>query len=283
MRWKRLETTGNVEDRRGRGRAVAGGAGGLGIIGLLLVLFLGGGNGGDVGDILGQLQAPAQQAPSGSLPPADVEAREFVSAILGSTDEYWTEVFSASGETYPEPKLVLFSGATDSACGGANSQVGPHYCPLDQTIYLDLGFFDELETRFGAKGGDFAEAYVIAHEVGHHVQKVTGIMDDVRSLQQQEPSNQNELSVRLELQADCLAGAWAHSLFEQGNVLEPGDIEEGLDAAASVGDDRIQERITGRVNPESWTHGSSEQRVYWFTQGYDSGDPAACDTFSGDA
>jgi predicted metalloprotease len=160
----------------------------------------------------------------------------------------------------------------------ATTAIGPHYCPRDQTIYVDLGFFEQLQTRFGARGGDFAEAYVIAHEVGHHVQSILGIMEEVQQVQQDDASQANAYSVRLELQADCLAGTWGHSVFER-DVLDPGDIEEGLDAAAAVGDDRIQQTMTGRVNPESWTHGSSEQRVEWFKTGYDTGDPNGCNTF----
>ena len=286
MRWRNLERSKNVEDRRGRGAKVAGGVGGLGIIGILLALFMGGGGDGlgGMGELLGQLGG--QQA----APPAqDAEEFEgidddeaFVMAILGTTETLWTDVFAASGQTYDQARLVLFSQATESGCGGANSATGPHYCPLDETIYIDLTFYDELKRRFGAEGGDFAEAYVLAHEVGHHVQQELGIMDDVRRLQQERPSDANEYSVRLELQADCLAGVWANSLFQRENVLEDGDIREGLSAAESVGDDRIQMTTTGRVNPESFTHGTSEQRVDWFNQGYRTGDAAACDTFNND-
>ena len=176
----------------------------------------------------------------------------------------------------------MFSDATPSGCGGANSATGPHYCPLDETVYIDLTFYDELQRRFGASGGDFAEAYVLAHEIGHHIQHELGIMDDVRRLQQDRPADANEYSVRLELQADCLAGVWANSIFQRDNVLEPGDIREGLSAAEAVGDDRIQMTTQGRINPESFTHGTSEQRVNWFNEGYRTGDPAACDTFNND-
>ncbi len=200
-------------------------------------------------------------------------------SVLGSTETTWTDIFAAAGETYPPAPLVLFTDSTSSACGGATSAVGPHYCPLDQTVYIDLDFFAELERRFGGGGGDFAEAYVIAHEVGHHVQNILGIMDEVRSLQRQDPGRANDYSVSLELQADCLAGVWANAIFARGNVLEPGDIEEALDAAAAVGDDRIQEATSGQINPERWTHGSSRQRVEWFSAGYASGDPAGCNTF----
>lgn len=286
MRWRNLERSKNVEDRRGRGAKVAGGVGGLGIIGVILALLMGGGGDGlgGMGELLGQLGT--QQA----APPAQDaeefegidEDEDFVMAILGTTETLWADVFAASGQTYDPARLVLFSNATDSACGGASSATGPHYCPLDETIYVDLTFYDELQRRFGASGGDFAEAYVLAHEVGHHVQQELGIMDDVRRLQQDRPSEANEYSVRLELQADCLAGVWANSIFQRDNVLEDGDIREGLSAAESVGDDRIQMTTTGRVNPESFTHGTSEQRVDWFNQGYRSGDPATCDTFNND-
>ena len=283
MRLRGVERSRNVDDRRGRGATAAAGVGGLGIIGVLLALFLGGGEGG-FGDIANQLQglggAPPTQAPQ-ELSAADQEAGDFIAAVLGTTETFWNDVFAAVNRDYPEPPLVLFTGATQSACGGARSEVGPHYCPLDSTVYMDLGFFQELQQRFGASSGDFAEAYVVAHEVGHHVQNVVGAMAEVRTLQQQRPDDVNELSVRLELQADCYAGAWAAAVFER-DLLDRGDIEEALSAAEAVGDDRIQEAIQGRVNPESFTHGTSEQRVRWFNQGYDSGDPSTCDTFGGD-
>jgi predicted metalloprotease len=262
---------------------VAGGVGGLGIIGILLALFMGGG-GGDLGDLLGQLGTPQTTAAaqdSGEFEGIDDE-EAFVMAILGTTETLWTDVFAASGQTYDPATVVLFSGATASACGGANSATGPHYCPLDETVYIDLTFYDELKRRFGASGGDFAEAYVLAHEIGHHIQHELGIMDDVRSIQQSRQPEANEYSVRLELQADCLAGVWAHSIYQRGSVLERGDIAEGLSAAAAVGDDRIQQTTTGRVNPETFTHGTSERRVGWFNVGYETGDPAACDTFNTD-
>ncbi len=287
MRWRNLERSKNVEDRRGRGAMVAGGVGGLGIIGLLLALLMGGGGGdlGGMGDLLGQLggsqqtAAPAQTADEFEGVDDD---EAFVMAILGTTETLWTDVFATRNQTYDPARVVLFSQATESGCGGASSATGPHYCPLDETVYIDLTFYDELQRRFGASGGDFAEAYVLAHEIGHHIQHELGIMDEVRRLQQQSPSDANEYSVRLELQADCLAGVWANSIFQREDVLEAGDIREGLSAAESVGDDRIQMTTTGRVNPESFTHGTSEQRVNWFNVGYRTGDPAACDTFNTD-
>ena len=287
VRWRNLEKSENVADRRGArtGGMVAGGVGGLGIIGLLIALFFGGGSGdgGGLGDLMEQLgTASAQQAPPQTAPPVNDDDSQFVSAILGTTETLWTDIFAQAGQQYRPTELVLFTGATQSGCGGARSAVGPHYCPLDEKVYIDLEFFDQLQARFGASGGDFAEAYVIAHEVAHHVQNVLGISDQVQQISAQDPSQRNGLSIRLELQADCWAGVWANSLFQRGNVLEPGDIQEGLDAAAAVGDDRIQEAATGRIDPESWTHGSSEQRVQWFTTGYESGDPNSCDTFGAD-
>ncbi len=287
MRWRRLETSDRVQDRRGTGAKVAGGIGGVGILGVLIaVLFggLGGGGGfGDIGDLLSQVQqgqAPAQGPQADEFQGVD-ESEDFVRRVLGSTETVWIEVFQDAGITYQPADLVLFDSPTASACGGARPEVGPHYCPLDQTVYIDLGFFEILTTRFGASAGDFAQAYVIAHEIGHHVQNELNIMDEVQQLQQSDPGNANELSVRLELQADCLAGIWANSIWQRDNVLEPGDIEEALSAASAVGDDRIQAATTGRVSPESWTHGSAEQRVRWFSEGYQTGDPNACDTFSG--
>jgi predicted metalloprotease len=277
-----LGTRGNVQDRRGMGGAgmAVGGLGGVGLIIFLLISFLGGGSG--MGDVMGQLvPAPSQtdEQPEEFQGADDYEV--FASTVLGSTDEMWSGVFEGSGLTYPLPTLVLFRGSTTSACGGASSSVGPHYCPPDETIYLDETFFDELTSRLGAEGGDVAEAYVIAHEVGHHVQNRLGIMDRVQTMQTQASSQEeaNEVSVRLELQADCFAGVWAYSIRDLG-VFLPGEIDEALDAAAAVGDDRIQQSVTGQVNPESWTHGSSEQRVDWFTTGFESGDASACDTFA---
>jgi predicted metalloprotease len=287
MRWRKLETSDRVQDRRGTGAKVAGGVGGLGLIGVLIALLLGGFGGGggfgEIGDLLGQVQeaqAPPQQQQADEFQGVD-ESEDFVRRVLGSTETVWTEVFREAGVVYQPANLVLFNNPTSSACGGARSEVGPHYCPLDQTVYIDLGFFDVLTQRFGASAGDFAQAYVIAHEIGHHVQNELQIMDEVQQLQRSDPGNANELSVRLELQADCLAGVWANSIWQREDVLEPGDIEEALSAAAAVGDDRIQAATTGRVSPESWTHGSAEQRMRWFTEGYETGDPNVCDTFSG--
>jgi predicted metalloprotease len=205
---------------------------------------------------------------------------QFMGYVLDDANALWADTFERAGRPYAPTVLVLFEDGTTSACGAASSQTGPFYCPADRKVYLDLGFFQQLRSRFGA-AGDFAQAYVLAHEVGHHVQQQSGIEAEVRQLQQQASSQQevNDLSVRMELQADCLAGVWAQTVYEQGD-LERGDIEEGLRAAEAVGDDRIQAGAGMDVNPETWTHGSAEQRSSWFNRGYESGDPAACDTFA---
>ncbi len=254
--------------------------GGLGAGGLILVLVLAfcGGGGGAIGDLLGQLgEAPLQpQAAPADAPAPDDEAAQFMGFVLDDVQATWREIFAQSDLRYQDTQLVLFSGQTQSGCGYAASQFGPHYCPADSNVYIDLDFFEDLRRRFGAPG-DFAQAYVLAHEVGHHVQNVTGISDEVRRLQQQSPDEANDLSVALELQADCFAGVWGFTAAQRG-LLEPGDLEEGLDAAAAVGDDRIQRQAGGRVNPETWTHGSSAQRVEWFRRGFETGDPSECDT-----
>jgi uncharacterized protein len=279
MRWRRGTGGGQIEDRRGAGPiALGGGAGGLGLVVLLLFYLLGGGGGASGGPLEGLPELPAAQGETG--PDPDAELKDFVGFVVQDVQRSWTTSFANAGKQYEPTKLVLFEQATQTGCGVGSSETGPFYCPLDRKVYLDLGFFRELRSRFGAPG-DFAQAYVIAHEFGHHVQNVLGVNSDVRQKQQQDPGQANELSIRLELQADCLAGVWAHSAYEQ-DLLESGDLEEGLAAAAAVGDDRIQERTSGRVNPEQWTHGSSEQRVTWFKKGFDSGDPGSCDTFDGD-
>jgi predicted metalloprotease len=262
------------------------GGGGLGLILLVAVLFfLGRGliGGGDGSNGISPIDLPDAAAPSagGSVPEGDTAA-EFVAAVSKDTQDFWQGQFTKAGKDYPRAKVVLFTSGTQSGCGPASSATGPFYCPLDRRVYLDLGFFRQLASRFGAPG-DFAQAYVIAHELGHHVQTVLGIEPEVRQLQQDEPDRANELSVRMELQADCLAGVWGHSVYVngrtgQGNVgLEDGDVEEGIAAAEAVGDDRL-----GARSPESWTHGSSALRVKWFRTGFDAGDANSCDTFSGD-
>ncbi len=261
-----------------------GGGGGLLIVIAIIVLNLlssgsGGGSGGGLGSILDQLGGGAAVEPGGT---ADLSKNgdevQFMGYVLDDANGLWAGVFRDAGETYTPTKLVLFTGGTQSGCGPASSETGPFYCPADQKVYLDLDFFKELRNRFGAKG-DFAEAYVVAHEVGHHVQQQTGIEAQVRQLEQQDPDRKNELSVKTELQADCLAGVWAQSVYKQGD-LQPGDVDEGLQAASAVGDDRIQASAGQAVNPETWTHGSAEQRSSWFNKGYTSGDPGACDTFA---
>lgn len=267
--WGKILGRGNVEDRRSYAPAV----GRITVTGVVLALafsYITGTNPIDMLQVLQQIPTENRQVvDNGAYAGAD-EYEVFASTVLGSNDTLWSDVFSQQGKTYTSPKLVLFRTATESGCGTATSDVGPHYCPLDRTIYLDETFFDELTNRFGAKGGDVAEAYVIAHEVGHHAQNELGIMEQAQN---------SESSVQLELQADCFAGMWANSIRDQG-VFLPGEIEEAMDAAAAVGDDRIQEKVTGRVNPETWTHGSSEERVSWFNRGYESGSLSTCNTFN---
>ncbi len=269
--WDKIKSRGNVDDRRGKPIGVAGG---LGLTGFLIYAAFTLLSGGNVTDVLGQL--PALQVNNTSqYETSQFEGQDsyevFAATVLGSNNDMWSKVFASSNLTYEPPTLVLFRGATNSACGSATSEVGPHYCPLDETIYLDETFFDELQKRFGAEGGDVAEAYVIAHEVAHHVQNKLGTINKTNP-------NQNEESIKLELQADCFAGLWAYSI-KNLEVFEQGEIHEAMDAAAAVGDDRIQKSTTGRVNPESWTHGSSAQRVEWFNKGYESGLVSACETF----
>jgi hypothetical protein len=285
MRWEGREGSSNIEDRRGM-RVPGGRAGGFGCIGLLVVLGISLLTGADPRQLLGllgiveqvaQQQAPAvQEAPVGEARPDDPQA-QFIGVVLKDTESTWKTVFEKSGKRYQEPTLVLFDGRVASACGLASAAVGPFYCPLDSKVYLDLAFFRELDRRFGAPG-DFAQAYVVAHEVGHHVQNLLGLSDQVQAAQQRAGSKEeaNALSVLLELQADCFAGVYG-SFNRQ--TLDPGDIEEGLRAAAAIGDDMIQQQSQGYVAPESWTHGSSEMRVKWLKQGLASGDPSSCDTF----
>ena len=279
VQWRGRRRSGNVEDRRGMrpgGLAIGGGIGTVLVV--LAISFLTGADPSEVAQVIRPTSGGPQQ-PAGP-PPEDDEQAQFVSVIVADTEDTWGELMPALGGPYQEPRLVLFRDLVDSACGTASAAVGPFYCPLDSSVYLDLNFFAELEQRFGAPG-DFAGAYVIAHEVGHHVQNLLGITEQVQSQRQrlsQEAGNQ--LSVRLELQADCLAGVWAHHAETRRDLLEPGDAEEGLQAAAAVGDDRIQRRMQGQVVPESFTHGSAEQRMTWFRRGFESGDPQRCDTFA---
>jgi len=271
----------NIEDRRGFGGPLVAG-GGIGTVVLvLLALFFGF----DPRVIL-QGDAPTsppatQQAPSPSTSPrGHDDLRDFVATVLADTEDTWRALFSRMGREYRDPRLVLFNGAVQSACGIAGAATGPFYCPPDQKVYLDLDFFRALRERFRAPG-DFAQAYVIAHEVGHHVQKQLGISDRVMAERRRGGSQANAASVRLELQADCFAGIWAHHAERTRHILEAGDVEEALNAAAAIGDDRLQRQTQGRVAPETFTHGTSKQRVQWFTRGIESGDLRRCDTFGG--
>jgi uncharacterized protein len=279
MRWGGARRSENIEDRRGvpMSRGLAGG--GIGLLVLLLLALLFGIDPrvllqGDPGVGPPPVERPAQ------APPANDPVREFVSLVLADTEDTWKELFRRMNRTYQEPRLVLFSDAVESACGFAQAAVGPFYCPVDGQLYLDVSFFRDLRDRFGAPG-DFAQAYVIAHEVGHHVQTLLGISEEVMSMRQRmSPAEGNALQVRMELQADCFAGVWARNAHEQRQRLEEGDVEEGLNAAAAIGDDRLQRQSRGYVTPESFTHGSAAQRVRWFKRGLNTGDPRQCDTFS---
>jgi uncharacterized protein len=267
--------SGNVEDRRGMGGGALVAGGGIGsVVLVLLALFFGF----DPGAILQteEPSAPTTRAPAGS--PAQDDLREFVSVVLADTEDTWRELFRSMGRQYREPKLILFTGSVQSACGMAGAAVGPFYCPSDQKLYLDFSFFRALRDRFRAPG-DFAQAYVIAHEVGHHVQTLLGITEKVAPVRQRGGSQANALSVRFELQADCLAGVWAHHAKQSRDILEEGDLEEALKAASAIGDDQVQRQSGGRVVPESFTHGSSQQRVHWFGRGFETGEVRQCDTF----
>jgi predicted metalloprotease len=299
MRWQGRRQSENIEDRRGAGgpggfggqgpRINLGfpggsrGGGGLGIGAVVVILFVAWLAGVNPIDLIGGLDGsgPTQLGPSqqsGEMgTPAD-EGGQFVATVLAETEDTWTQIFAAGGKRYTPPTLVLFSGQTRSACGFASAAVGPFYCPGDRKVYVDLAFYDELRTRFAAPG-DFAEAYVIAHEIGHHVQNLLGTLPKVDEMRQQaDERTANELSVRLELQADCYAGIWAH-VEEQKGIVEVGDIDEALNAASQIGDDKLQQESQGYVVPDSFTHGTSAQRSRWFKRGYNQGDLSACDTF----
>jgi predicted metalloprotease len=284
MRWEIGRRSQNVEDRRGMGPAGfgrgvrVGGMGGLGILAVALIaMFLGV----DPSVILNSV--PMQQTEPavvrGGPPPGGDRVADFVSAVLAQTEDSWSAIFAQAGRRYQEPQLVLFNGGVQSACGIAGSATGPFYCPGDQKLYIDLSFFDELDQRFGAPG-DFAQAYVIAHEVGHHVQNLMGITDQMEKARARVSEREyNALSVRLELQADCFAGIWAHHNHKSQAILEPGDVEEALNAAAAIGDDALQRKSQGHVVPDSFTHGTSAQRQRWFNAGLQSGNVQSCDTF----
>ena len=277
MRWRGERQSSNIEDRRGLAPKVAVG-GGLGTVVLIILALL---FGADPRQLLEQApdNEPSQVQSSRPVNSEEEELKQFVSVVLGKSEDVWHEVFRQNGREYREPTLVLFTNQVRSACGIAGSAVGPFYCPADEKVYIDLGFYEALRQRFNAPG-DFAQAYVVAHEVGHHVQNLLGISDRVEAMQRRGSEVEaNQLSVRLELQADFFAGVFARYVQNQG-ILEPGDIEEALRAASAVGDDAIQRRTAGYVVPESFTHGTSEQRLRWFKKGYDSGDMRQGDTFS---
>ncbi|MBW8457227.1 MAG: neutral zinc metallopeptidase [Thiobacillus sp.] len=279
MRWERGRRSDNIEDRRGMrvGRkGLAGGGIGAIILALVAMYF-----GVDPAVVLNQVgnQTPTQEEQPVASSPEEERLKEFMSVVLADTEDVWGALFQRSGQRYSPPKLVLFSGAVESACGFAEAAMGPFYCPADQKLYLDMGFFNDLAQRHDAPG-DFAQAYVVAHEVGHHVQTLLGISEQVHAARQQAgKTGGNALQVRMELQADCFSGVWANHADKARQVLEPGDVEEALAAAAGVGDDRMQKQARGFVVPDSFTHGSSAQRMHWFNRGLQSGDPGQCDTF----
>ena len=298
MKWRPGKRSADIEDRRSAGGGLGGGGmpipmgrlggGGIGTIIVLVIVYLlfvkgGGGGGFDVPDPTNNFpQVPATGTGNDSVPGSPDEEKElqFIDFVQGDAQDFWTQQFDAAGKPYQRAKVVVFHDQVQSGCGLASSATGPFYCPLDHRVYLDLGFFRELQDRFQAPG-DFAEAYVVTHEIGHHIQQQLGIEQQVRQESQSNPDDANELSVRLELQADCLAGVWARSTYDRG-LLESGDLQEGLTAAAAVGDDRIQQQAQGRIDPETFTHGTSEQRAHWLQSGFDSGRLEACETFSGD-
>lgn len=282
MKWSGRRQSSNMEDRRGvSGGKLAAGGGIIGIIFLIINALSGGDSGELLNSVQQQLEQGNQTEQTIELTAEDKKMGEFVSTVLADTEDVWGKIFRENGATYKEPRLVLFRDGVKTACGGASSASGPFYCPTDQTVYMDLAFFDELKNKLGAQGGDFAIAYVIAHEIGHHVQTLIGTSDKMRQAQQNASQAQgNKLSVALELQADFYAGVWTHYNQQMNNVLEPGDIEEALSAANAVGDDAIQRKTQGQVVPDSFTHGSSEQRMFWFNKGFKTGDLSQGDTFS---
>lgn len=282
MRWKDSRRSSNVEDRRSR--RIPGGVKGGGI-GILLLALIGMYFGIDpslilnVGDAVQSSRPAGQSSEPYQASPEEQEQAEFVAVVLADTEDVWTQVFKERGQTYQKPKLVLFSGMVQSACGYAQAAMGPFYCPGDRKVYIDLAFYKDLQKQLHSPG-DFARAYVVAHEIGHHVQKLLGISDQVDQARRQlSKKDFNKVSVRLELQADCFAGVWTNRADRMRGILEPGDIEEALNAASNIGDDRLQKQAKGYVTPDSFTHGSSAQRVRWFNQGYQAGDINSCNTF----
>ena len=284
MRWQGRRESDNVEDRRGQSGSPMGGGGGFrlpsgkGGIVLLIIVLVAGYYGVDLTGMLTGEPVSQQQTTQRSISPQDEEAAKFTKVILADTEDTWGAIFKDMGRQYPQPKLVMYRGATRTACGTGQSVMGPFYCPADSTVYIDLSFYDEMRNKLGA-GGDFAQGCVIAHEVGHHVQKLLGIESKVRQLQQNaSQAEANRLSVKMELQADCFAGVWGYNMQKQ-DYMETGDLQEALNAAEAIGDDRLQQQSQGRVVPDSFTHGTSQQRYTWFKRGFDSGDPAQCNTF----
>lgn len=286
MRWQGRRESDNVEDRRnssdsqgmGRGPGFRIPSGKGGII-LLIVVVVAGYYGVDLTGLMTGEPIGQQQSSQRVSQPKDDEAAKFTSVILATTEDTWAQQFKEMGKTYQPPRLVMYRGATRTGCGTGQSVMGPFYCPADTTVYIDLSFYDDMKSKLGA-GGDFAQGYVIAHEVGHHVQKLLGIEPKVRQMQQNASGAEvNRLSVRMELQADCFAGVWGHNMQKQG-ILEAGDLEEALNAAEAIGDDHLQQQSQGRVAPDSFTHGTSQQRYTWLKRGFDSGDPGQCNTFS---
>ena len=279
MRWQGRRESGNVEDRRGMGGGkIVGGGIGMLVIGLIVYLL-----GGDPTQVINSGSPQPSEPISEEQRATEEQASKFVGVVLADTEDVWNKLFQENGKQYKEPRLVLFSGSVQSDCGGATSAAGPFYCPADERVYIDLTFYNELQNRFNAPG-DFAMAYVVAHEVGHHIQNILGISGKVQAARQRMSEEEaNALSVRLELQADFLAGVWAHHAQRMKNILEQGDIEEALNAANAIGDDNLQKQAQGHVVPESFTHGTSQQRMYWFKRGYETGDMNQGDTFAENA
>jgi predicted metalloprotease len=280
MRWKGREQSDNVEDRRGLSPGMAVGGGGVGVLIVAVIVMLLGGDPSALLQGASQQQQTQTQSTGEPYKDANPEQTEFVKVVLKDTEDVWTAIFKERGQTYEKPKLILFSNAVQSACGMANAAVGPFYCPGDHKVYIDLSFYNDLKEKFGAPG-DFAQAYVIAHEVGHHVQNLLGISDKVNEMRSRMSESEfNKVSVRMELQADFFAGVWARHAQEMKDILDRQDIDEALTAANAIGDDTLQKRMQGQVVPDSFTHGTSEQRMRWFKKGWDTGDIEKGDTFS---
>jgi len=287
MRWQGRRESDNVEDRRNQSAGVGNSGSGMRIpirgksgIVIIIVVLIAGYYGVDLTPLLNGGQSPgAPTQQTQSISPQDDRQAKFTSVVLASTEDVWKQIFAENGKTYRDPKLVMYRGVTRTACGTGQSAMGPFYCPADSTVYIDLSFYQDLQNKLGA-GGDFAQGYVVAHEVGHHVQNLLGIERQVRQMQQGASQTQvNQLSVKMELQADCFAGIWGHAMQQQ-QVLENGDLKQALDAAQAIGDDRLQQQSQGRVVPDSFTHGTSEQRYTWFKRGFDSGRMDQCNTFA---